>query len=83
VAISYFLIGRNEDALMWAERALADTPNLLPTLRFVAAIKASNGQFEEAQKIVNYILELSPDDKISKIPLIRYLRRPDYRQKLV
>ena len=82
-ALSYFLTGRNEEALVWAERALADNPNQLPTLRFAAAIKASNGQLGEARQIVHHILELSPEDKITAIPLVRYLRRSDYRQKLV
>jgi adenylate cyclase len=83
LAVSYFLTGRDEEARSWADRALADNPNQLPTLRFVAAIKAANGQLEEAKKIVCHILELSPQDKISQIPVIRHLRRPDYRQKLV
>jgi tetratricopeptide (TPR) repeat protein len=83
VALSYFLTGRNEEARSWADRALADNPNQLPTLRFVAAIKAAHGQLEEAKKIVSHIFELSPQDRISQIPVIRHLRRPDYRQKLV
>jgi TolB-like protein/class 3 adenylate cyclase/tetratricopeptide (TPR) repeat protein len=83
VAISYFLTGRNEEALVWVERALADNPNLLPTLRYLAAIKASNGQIKEARQLVSEILKLNPGDRISKIVLIRHIRRPDYRQKLV
>jgi TolB-like protein/class 3 adenylate cyclase/tetratricopeptide (TPR) repeat protein len=83
LALSYFLLDRSEEAGIWAERALADNPNQLPTLRFAAAIKASNGQIDEAKQLVRYILELSPEDKISKLPLIRYLRRTDHRKKLV
>jgi TolB-like protein/class 3 adenylate cyclase/tetratricopeptide (TPR) repeat protein len=83
VALSYFLMDRNEEALIWAERALADNPSQLPTMRFVAAIKAINGRLEEAKQIVKDILKINPEDRFSKIALVRYIRRPDYRQKLV
>ena len=83
LAISYFLTGRNEEARVWAERALADNPNVPTTLRYVAAIKASIGQLEEARQIVSRILELNPGETISKLALIRHLPRADYRQKLV
>jgi TolB-like protein/tetratricopeptide (TPR) repeat protein len=83
VALSHFLMDRNEEALIWADRALADNPNQLPTMRFVAAIKAVNGRLEEAKQIVKNVLKMNPEDRFSKIALVRYIRRPDYRRKLV
>jgi TolB-like protein/class 3 adenylate cyclase/tetratricopeptide (TPR) repeat protein len=83
MAMSYFFIGRNEEALVWVERALAEKPTPLATLRIVAAVKATNGQEEDARQIARDIVELNPGDRISRMMLVRLLRRSDHRQRLV
>ena len=56
LASAQFLAGRNQEALVSAERALTDNPKHLPLLRQCAAIFASCGQMEKAQEITRQLL---------------------------
>ena len=83
LAIGYFLVGRNDDALAWSDRALADYPNQLPTLRFAAAVKASLGQIDQAQQIARRIFEINPGERIENISMVRFQQNPEYKQRFI
>ena len=76
LASAQFLAGRNQEALVSAERALTDNPKHLPLLRQCAAIFASCGQMEKAQEITRQLLQLSPNERISSMTRFRLFRRP-------
>lgn len=81
LAVALFLVSRYEEARTWAERALADNANWLPSLRIMVAIQAVLGQTDEAQRTTARIICINPTEKISNIPVIRYLRKYDQRRK--
>ncbi len=80
LAIAYFLLGREQEALACIDEALINAPRALPTLRFAATIKAGFGRVEEARQLVKRILELSPNARpvrgVSWIP-----EKPEYKRK--
>jgi adenylate cyclase len=60
LAIAYFLLGREREALACIDEALINAPRASPTLRFAATIKAGFGRIEEARQLVKRILEINP-----------------------
>lgn len=83
LAIGYFLVGRNDDALEWSDKALVDHPNQLPTLRFAAAVKASLGQIDQARQVARRIFEINPGERIENISMVRFQQNPEYKQRLI
>jgi TolB-like protein len=59
-AFAHFFAGRNDDALLWAERALCEKSSWLPTLHIVIVSNALAGRLERAQKMLAHLLELDP-----------------------
>lgn len=83
-ALALLLVDRREEARMWAERALADNANYLPSLGIMSAILASLGEVDAAREIRKRLLSISPAPrKIADIPIIRVLRNHNQREKLV
>jgi TolB-like protein/class 3 adenylate cyclase/tetratricopeptide (TPR) repeat protein len=80
LAIAYFLLGREQEALACIDEALINAPRALPTLRFAATIKVGFGRVEEARQLVKRILELNPNPRpdrgVSWIP-----DKPEYKRK--
>jgi tetratricopeptide (TPR) repeat protein len=79
-AFAHFFAGRYEEAVVWAEKAFWERPNILATLRIAAASNAFAGRLEEAQKAVARALELDPGMRLSNLKdRIGTFRRPqDY-----
>ena len=80
LAIAYFLLGREQEALSSIDEALINAPRALPTLRFAATIKAGCGRIEEARELVKRIVEINPNPRrtrgITFIP-----DKPEYNRK--
>src|SRR5207248_7975296 len=51
-AHAHYIAGRYAQAVTWAEKALRERPNLLPTIRLLAASNALSGRLEEAHKAI-------------------------------
>jgi adenylate cyclase len=83
LACALFFIDRREEARVWAERALAANGDYLVSLRIMSAIQASLGEIDEARKITRRMQELSPMSRMANLPIIRMLRQPDQKEKLV
>ena len=66
-AFAHFLAGRYEEAATWAEKAFRERPNILATVRIVAASNALAGRLEKAQQAVARALELDPDMRLSNL----------------
>jgi adenylate cyclase len=81
LALAYFMLGREQDALACIDEALINAPRALPTLRFAATIKAGFGRVDEARQLVKRILELNPDSKFTGTPGIWAPEKPEYRRK--
>ena len=81
VAGAYLLLGQNDQALIWAERALASNPRIIITLRWGAAIYAAAGQIEKSRDLVARLLALNPEESISRVAV--GLLKNEHRQTLV
>ncbi len=68
------LIGRQyQEALMWVEEALLESPRLIFTMRVKLAVCGHLGRFEEARECLARLLNLQPDLTIARF--VSYARR--------
>ena len=66
-AHAHYIAGRYAEAVTWAEKAFREQPNLLPTVRLLAAANAMFGRLEEARKAIAHGRHLDPDLRISNL----------------
>lgn len=84
IAMAHFLAGRDSEAILWATKSLRDSgqenPNSLTTL---AASHAFLGNSEEAEKAIVRLRRVRPDWRVSYLPDLRVVRRPEHQQRYV
>ncbi len=66
-AYAHFLLGRFDEAALWAARALQDKPDFQPGLRIAAASNAMAGQREQAHKAMARLRQLNPALRVSNL----------------
>ena len=76
VALAHLCAGRFEDAARCAEDAFRDQPNLLTPLLVQSASLAHMGRLDEAQRIVQEVLRLSPSYRLSRLRQRTLFRKP-------
>jgi TolB-like protein len=76
-AVAHFFAGRHAEALLQAEQALQESPNLHPALRISAAINAFAGQLERAEKIMARLRQIDPALRVSNLKDLTPYRRPE------
>jgi tetratricopeptide (TPR) repeat protein len=77
LAFAHFIAGRYDEASSWAEKALRERPNYLPSIRDLAAANALAGRYLEAQKAITHLLAIDPEMRVSTVKGWVPLRRPD------
>jgi TolB-like protein/tetratricopeptide (TPR) repeat protein len=77
VAFVHLFAGRYDEALLWAEKALQDSPNHHVTLRVFAASSALAGRVDEAQRAMARLRKIDPDFRVSDIQNLTMTRRPE------
>jgi len=58
--------GDLDEAATWCRRAMSQNPKFTANLRFLAAILAAAGRFEEARDVARALLEAEPDFHVDK-----------------
>jgi TolB-like protein/class 3 adenylate cyclase/tetratricopeptide (TPR) repeat protein len=76
MALSHLLLGRYDEALTFATRALARQPKWMTALRALAAVHALTGNLAEARKIVIRIRQEDPKISMSGLQSIWGYQRP-------
>ncbi|MGA7534761.1 MAG: tetratricopeptide repeat protein, partial [Pseudolabrys sp.] len=66
-AYAHFLLGRFDEAVLWAATALQDKPDFQPGLRIAAASNAMAGRPEQAHKAVARLRQLNPALRVSNL----------------
>jgi TolB-like protein len=82
-AAAHFMVGRDEDALSWVEKALADQPAFGPALRVAAASYALRGRPAEAQRMLTRVRQADPGVRLSNVQDRVVWRRPADLARLV
>lgn len=77
ISFAHFYAGRYDDAVAWAEKALAGAPNHAAALRLLAAAHALAGRLKEAQSAIARMCELDSSYRISYVKRTPS-RRPDH-----
>ena len=77
LAYAHFFAGRNDEARVWAEKALRQRPDWLTALRIGAACHAVAGRVDQAKKLVARMLKLDPALRISNLQGLPPLRRAE------
>src|SRR5208282_5875952 len=67
LAMSYTLVGRYDDAVRWAERAVSEQPNYPVSLRVLAAALALSGRLDEARRVTSELLRVAPPTRLSNV----------------
>src|SRR5690606_8682380 len=81
IAYAHFFAGREDEALLWAEKALRERPDWLTALRIGAASHAIAGQLEKAHALVRRMRELDPAVSLSNLGNVIPLRRSSDLEK--
>lgn len=76
-AIAHFFSGHYDDALVWAEKALANLPSLLAAVALAAASHALAGRSEEADRYMQRLRALDPALRVSNLRDWLPIQRPD------
>jgi adenylate cyclase len=82
-ALAHFLAGHRNEARLWAKKALEHRPDFLNALRLLAASSALSGRTEEAEKIMQQLLQLNPTLRISNLKDVYPFRRPEDLASLI
>jgi len=77
VAFAYFFVGRLEESLAWATRALQRQPNFPGAKRILMSSLAITGRISEAQRACNAVLQADPALRISSITGAPFRRLED------
>jgi adenylate cyclase len=64
---AHFLLGRFDEAVLWAAMALQDKPDFQPGLRIAAASNAMAGRPEQAHKAMARLRQLNPALRVSNL----------------
>jgi adenylate cyclase len=76
IAFAHVFAGRFTEAVPFAEKALADSPNSHQALRACALSYALAGRTEQAQKAIGRLLQVDPAFRVSKLLDLTPLQRP-------
>jgi len=66
-AIAHYMVGRYDEASVWAERGLRKTPDSHSGLRIAAAATAMAGRLADARKLCARLRELDPTLSLSNL----------------
>jgi tetratricopeptide (TPR) repeat protein len=69
MAAAHLVVGRDEEARLWAERALRSQPTSGPSLRVAAASLALTGRVEAARNAMSALRAADPALRISNLKL--------------
>ena len=82
-AYAHFLAGRDEEAVIWAEKSLRERPDYgTVPVRILAAGNALLGRQAEAEKAVARLLTLDPGLRVANLRELVPLRRAEHRARL-
>jgi adenylate cyclase len=73
--------GRYEESASWAAKILQEEPDFVPALISYAVSSALANRLEGAQRAVSHALRIEPRIRLSNIPVLSVLRRPEDRSK--
>jgi adenylate cyclase len=82
MANALFLAGRNDEASMWATRAVSEQPNYLAGQRVLMACHAAAGRIDQARQACAVALQIDPTQRISGSRSRAPFRRPQDIEKL-
>ena len=83
MAFAHFVAGRDDDAAVWAAKALRLKPSWHPALRVALAANGMRGHLDEASRTLRTYLRTDPQLTIGKICGFYPLREDVHRQRLV
>jgi TolB-like protein/class 3 adenylate cyclase len=75
MAFAHFLLGRDDEALAWASKAVQVRPGWLPAIWVLAASNGYTGRLNEARAAMARLREANPDLRISNIKGLIPVRR--------
>ena len=71
--------GHYEESARWATKVLQEQPDYLPALWNYAIASALAGRLEDARSTMSRLLKIDPSIRLSNMPILTVLRRPEDR----
>jgi TolB-like protein/class 3 adenylate cyclase len=72
---------RYDEASSWAAKVLREGPDFVPALISYAVSSALEGRIDDAQAAMSHALRVDPKIRLSSMPILFVLRRPEDRAK--
>jgi len=73
--------GRYEESAAWATKVLLEQPDYVPALWNYAVASALAGRLDDARSVMFRALKIEPNVRLSKMPILTVLRRPEDRSR--
>jgi adenylate cyclase len=83
LAMAHFAAGRYEEAIQWADRALASQPDYRPALRIKAVCCAYLDRIEQARNWLGRVLEIEPGLTLTRIKALMLQFSPELMARYV
>ncbi len=71
--------GHYEESARWATKVLQEQPDYLPALWNYSVASALAGRLEDARSTMSRLLKIDPSIRLSNMPILTVLRRPEDR----
>jgi tetratricopeptide (TPR) repeat protein len=78
VGVAKFVLGRDEEAVVWLNRSVELNPNAPTVHFFLAAALAGLGRIEDAREAARAGLELNPSFTIARLRSMTFSDNPVY-----
>ena len=83
LALSHFLLGENEVAASWSERAVAEQANNVRAWQRLAVVRGHQGQAGAARAALDRVRSLQPDFSLTYVDATYPFLNPQHRQLFV
>jgi adenylate cyclase len=80
-ATAFFVAGRHDEALFWAEKAIQREANFVGTIRIFAASSALMGRMEEAKRAIALVRRIAPGLRVSNLKDVVPFRQPEHLER--
>ena len=81
-AFAHYFCGRDQEASLWAQRAMRENPNFLPVVAIAAASNAMAGRRSEARDAMERLRQIVPTLRVSNLKEHFMFSRPEDMERL-
>jgi tetratricopeptide (TPR) repeat protein len=81
IGMAHSVCGRYDEALLWLQRAIQESPNYVLALRGMVVTLGFLGRMGEAKVVAQHLLELAPQFTVSRFLSMAPIKDPELRKR--